>query len=326
MEVTYHAESTDASPNDGLLPGQQDHELACRLYEQGRYQEALFLLNRAILQRETSERWNDWATIQTAFSNTPLAEKAYHRALWLDPHNSQAALNLGLMLAAMQRVVEALPFLETGSARASEPQRAIAKAVRDICRASIPPTPQPSVTPPHLGGHCNVTHLDAGVLEFLIEKFSIQSMIDVGCGPGGMVHLAKRKGLRALGVDGDPQVRKLSGLNSSDLLLHDFTQGPLTIDDVFDLAWSVEFLEHVEDRFQENYMSLFQRAKYVFCTAAPPGKPGIHHVNCRTSEYWIDVFRRYGLHYDPETTESLRQVSTMQREFARETGLFFIRG
>ena len=93
------------------------------------------------------------ATIQSVFSITQLAEKAYHRAVRLDPDNSQTALNIGLMLAAMQRVVEALPFLEMGCARVSEPQRAIAQAVLDICRASIPPTPQSSVSPPHLGGH-----------------------------------------------------------------------------------------------------------------------------------------------------------------------------
>ena len=42
---------------------------------------------------------------------------------------------------------------------------------------------------------------------------------------------------------------------------------------------------------------LFSRCKYVVVTAAPPGQPGHHHVNCRPTEYWIDVFKKYGFEF-----------------------------
>jgi len=177
----------------------------------------------------------------------------------------------------------------------------------------------------HLGGHQGTTHVDEGVLDYLIRAFRIRSMLDLGCGPGAMIKLAKAKGLRALGVDGDPSVRVLSGLEPCDLIIHDFTQGPLEIAEEFDLAWSVEFLEHVEERFQMHYMRLLQQARFVFCTAAPPGKPGHHHVNCQDQEYWKRVFRKYGFVYDPKITSDLRRASTMEREFARETGMFYVR-
>ena len=50
--------------------------------------------------------------------------------------------------------------------------------------------------PAHLGGHDNETHLDNGVLDYMISKYKIESYVDVGCGPGGMVELAASKGLR----------------------------------------------------------------------------------------------------------------------------------
>jgi 2-polyprenyl-3-methyl-5-hydroxy-6-metoxy-1,4-benzoquinol methylase len=53
--------------------------------------------------------------------------------------------------------------------------------------------------PPHLGGHDNETHLDSGVLDYMIKKYKIESYLDVGCGPGGMVELAASKGLRVMG-------------------------------------------------------------------------------------------------------------------------------
>ncbi len=222
------------------------------------------------------------------------------------------------------RPSEALPFLDLCADSADEQQRSHALAIREECIESAPAKLHSPATPPHLGGHCNVSHIDEGVLDYLIDKFQIRSILDIGCGPGGMVRLAKAKGLRALGVDGDPQVRELSGLGSTDLIIHDFTKGPLHLEERFDLVWSVEFLEHVEERFQENYMPLFRQGKYVFSTAAPPGKPGTHHVNCREVDYWREVFRRHHLLYDHHTAETLRSVSTMPREFVRETGMFFL--
>ena len=43
---------------------------------------------------------------------------------------------------------------------------------------------------------------------YLTEKFGIKSFLDIGCGPGGMVQLAAWRGLDAMGIDGDWEVRK----------------------------------------------------------------------------------------------------------------------
>jgi SAM-dependent methyltransferase len=180
-------------------------------------------------------------------------------------------------------------------------------------------------TPAHLGGHFGVTHVDEAVLDAIIERFHVSSMIDIGCGPGGMVRLAQQRGLRAVGVDGDPQVRGFLNLPPSAFLIHDFQSGPLELDASFDLAWSVEFLEHVEEQFQVNYMTAFRLARYVFCTAAPEGKYGHHHVNCRSLAYWQEIFRSHGFVFDEPTSLFLRRVSALPREFIRETGMFFRR-
>jgi SAM-dependent methyltransferase len=176
-----------------------------------------------------------------------------------------------------------------------------------------------SKTPPHLGGHLNITHLDEGALDYFIKNFGVKSFLDIGCGPGGMLKLAKEKGLSVLGIDGDPAVEQ------SGTLLHDFTVGEVPINGDFDLAWSTEFLEHVDEKYQANYMAAFRHAKYVFVTAAPPGKNGHHHVNCRDREYWIAAFARYGFRFDTEATEVVKAASTMKREFVRNTGMFFVR-
>lgn len=171
----------------------------------------------------------------------------------------------------------------------------------------------------HLGGHLGITHVDEGALNYFISEFKIKSFLDIGCGPMGMVHLAKQKGLYALGIDGDPALNF-----SENFLKHDFTTGELVLDQKFDLAWSVEFLEHIEEKYINNFMATFKLCKFVFITHALPGKPGHHHVNCQPPEYWINVFQKNNFEFEVNTTSTLKNVSTMKREFAKTTGKFFI--
>lgn len=173
----------------------------------------------------------------------------------------------------------------------------------------------------HLGGHCNRTHLDEGVLNYMIDKFHVKSFLDIGCGPGGMVELALSKNLDCLGIDGDPLVERNIDKN---FVLHDFCQTSYTANKKFDLVWSCEFVEHVEEIYQQNYLKTFELGQHVVLTFAPPGTPGYHHVNCQPFEYWIEVFNKAGFFYDKNITEEIRSASTMRRNFIRSNGLYFV--
>lgn len=182
-------------------------------------------------------------------------------------------------------------------------------------------------TPPHLGGHQGVTHVDRGALEFMQTLDEIKTMVDVGCGPGGQVELARSMGIDAIGIDGDP------ALPDSDWLIrHDFTMGTperylvKNGDEsaMHDMAWSVEFLEHVDEKHLDGVFQVFARCRWVVMTAAPPGKGGHHHVNCRDWLYWLNQFEQYGLRMIAIDTIDIRESSTMKREFMREHGLVFM--
>jgi len=100
------------------------------------------------------------------------------------------------------------------------------------------------------------------------------------------------------------------------------TKGPIQLEP-FDLGWSVEFLEHVEQRFIPNFMAAFQSCLWVVCTHAPPGKKGHHHTNTQDDDYWVEVFQRNGFSFSEEETFVVRRISSMKREFMRTTGLVF---
>ncbi len=169
----------------------------------------------------------------------------------------------------------------------------------------------------HLGGHCNITHIDKTTLNFLKNKFSIKSMIDIGCGPGGQVEYATSIGIRSLGIDGDPNLKIYE---DKKYIKHDFTKGSIDIEH-FDLAWSVEFVEHVEKIYILNFMNVFKECNFACITHALPGEGGKHHVNCQASEYWIDIFHGHGFYFEEKITKQIRELSKMK--FMKKTGLFF---
>lgn len=177
--------------------------------------------------------------------------------------------------------------------------------------------------PIHLGGHFNVCHIDQGIIEFAIKKFKIKSFLDIGCGTGGMIEKSIENNLNSFGIDGDFSIAR-NDILIDKILIHDYTKGISNLNKKFDMVWSCEFLEHVEEKYIENYMPDFKLGKHIFITFAPVGKSGHHHVNCKSENYWIDKFEKHGFMFDLLSTLSARKESTMHRDFFRKQGLVFL--
>lgn len=171
-------------------------------------------------------------------------------------------------------------------------------------------------TPAHLGGHLNMTHVDEGSLLWIRKIYPKgKTLIDIGCGPGWQVDLANKLDFFALGVDGDS--------NCNPDILHDFTIGKAPVNKNFDIAWSVEFLEHVEEKYIDNFLPLFAQCNIAFCTASP-SRSGYHHVNPQKQEYWIEKFNNYKMIFSEKLSNEFRLASTMKRNFIRERGMVFV--
>lgn len=191
---------------------------------------------------------------------------------------------------------------------------------------------EPIPIPAHLGGSYaegDSNTICHDVFGYLIVKFGLKSMIDIGCGHGHAMEWFSRFLVHAIGFDGDPNAinnHKLPG----HAFLHDFTLGEpssevLHPDARYDLAWSAEFLEHVEEKYMANYMAVFRRCKYAVVTHAMPDQVGHHHVNCQTSEYWIQKFAEAGFIYSPSETAFLRATDRWNAGWGRKTLMFFER-
>ena len=87
------------------------HDEAIAAFHQGRSSDALRLLQQLLEAGETSELWNDWAAVQLALGDTERAEAGFSRALELDPDNTDATINLGVLLLSRGDSTRALPLL-----------------------------------------------------------------------------------------------------------------------------------------------------------------------------------------------------------------------
>lgn len=147
-----------------------------------------------------------------------------------------------------------------------------------------------------------------------IDTYRVESVIDVGCGDGAVLDWFHERGIKAVGIDGYPQQHPA-------VVLHDYTLGPLTIS-AADLAWSNEFVEHVEPRHVGHFMATFKAARVVMVTHALPGQPGHHHVNCRDDDWWIVCFVNHGFGFDAGATDLARKLAPPDSYF-RRSGLVF---
>jgi len=163
-------------------------------------------------------------------------------------------------------------------------------------------------TPAHLGGsHTNQPDFYTwlpDIWERLLLDYNIRSVLDLGCGAGFSTRWFQERGMRVLGIEGDPAA--LAVRRCDYIATHDFTLGPFTPIDTYDLAWCAEFVEHVEAKFMRNWMATLLKCRYVCMTFARPGQGGHHHVNEQDEPYWLERFNQAGFDHLSEETARMR--------------------
>jgi SAM-dependent methyltransferase len=191
----------------------------------------------------------------------------------------------------------------------------------------------------HLGGYIrastspapsglNIEHGDPAtwnpsLWRWAYDALGVRSVLDVGCGEGHSAAFFERLGCDVCGIDGSRQAKRDTVI-TGEHIVHDHRNGPYTPVRRFDLVWSCEFVEHVEEQYLPNFLATFEAARrYVMITYAEPGQGGWHHVNCQTANYWISVMDRIDFRFDEELTQLSRGVA--EPGHYRDKGLVFER-
>lgn len=143
--------------------------------------------------------------------------------------------------------------------------------------------------------HNKESHTVSGAycaLEKLLPKLGgdATSLLDVGCGVGTWLEAASQlgiddlKGLEGGELDGKTVYRSGS-IECVDL------RKPFRLGRKFDLLLCLEVAEHLEEIYADDLISsLVAHSDKILFSAAVPGQPGQHHVNCQWPSYWQKKF------------------------------------
>lgn len=165
----------------------------------------------------------------------------------------------------------------------------------------------------HLGGFTEIDMqgISPAVWKYIVEEWTVQSILDVGCGRGISTSWFYTHGVRTECVEGSHDAITQSMLPNKELITeHDFSRGPWWPATTFDAIWSVEFLEHVNIHNHFNYISTFRKAAILLVTSSHWG--GWHHVEVHQDEWWIRKYESYGFKYDAKLTQEIRSVATKE--------------
>jgi hypothetical protein len=181
-----------------------------------------------------------------------------------------------------------------------------------------------SLRRPDLGGnlrHGDIHTWSPRFWRYLVERFAISSVLDVGCGEGHAVNFFHKLGLVAHGIDGLIENVKRA---ITPVALHDLTLGPYVMP--VDLAWSCEVAEHIQPDYVDHFVNTLANGRVVAMTHAVPGQGGHHHVNCQPPEYWIGKLRAKGYSLSPDG-DIFREIAGREEtwNYFGRTGLVFVR-
>ncbi len=168
---------------------------------------------------------------------------------------------------------------------------------------------------PHVGGNIlegDPCTFSPNVWDYVIQRFAISSVMDLGSGMGYASQYFHKKGMKVLAVDGM--------IENCQKAIFPTIHLDLTVTKAIakvDLVHCQEVVEHIEERYLDNLLSSLSCGKFILMTHAHPGQGGYHHVNEQPTEYWVTNLSKYNC-------EVLIEDSNRIRKIAADEGAIFL--
>lgn len=175
----------------------------------------------------------------------------------------------------------------------------------------------------HLGGN----HLEGDpytfaprVWDYLVDRFGIKSVLDLGSGMGYAASYFYRKGLQVVAIEGlaENVEHAIYPTVQIDLTEH-FVKANV------DLVHCQEVVEHIEEKYIDNLLTSLANGKFILMTNALPNQGGFHHVNEQPIEYWVQQMARYNCHVLAEDTNRIRGLADQEgARYLAKTGTLYV--
>ena len=158
----------------------------------------------------------------------------------------------------------------------------------------------------HAESKYNTKHILSAFAYFGIPS----SFLDVGCGDGTMVNIARKLGVEAYGID------QLVQPDWPTYFFHHNLVDAFRLPEPVDMVFCTEVAEHIHESAHSTLMDTLienmksgSQARLIF-TAAHPGQDGTGHVATRSAFYWRTEFTARGLTFHRIDTINLALLWT----------------
>lgn len=137
------------------------------------------------------------------------------------------------------------------------------------------------------------------IIQEILEHFSPQSVIDVGCWLWTFVKVLQDKWIDAYGVDGARVEQDKLFIDQEYFIERDLEKYQ-TFEQRYDLALSLEVAEHLSDKSAKDFVkTLTSSSDYIVFSAALPNQWWQNHLNEQKPEYREKIFNDEGyIFYD----------------------------
>lgn len=152
----------------------------------------------------------------------------------------------------------------------------------------------------------NVKHYMCICALFGIPK----KLLDVGCGTGAMVAIARKMGTEAYGIDAHKH-QNVGWIYQHDLT-EPFSMAEKNLPSQVPMVVSIEVAEHIpkskHDIFCDTIANHLMTQGILVFTSAVPGQGGEEHVGIEQPTYWRSKFHNRGIGYREDMTAALAML------------------
>jgi SAM-dependent methyltransferase len=145
-----------------------------------------------------------------------------------------------------------------------------------------------------------------------LQIMGCQSVFEFGSGLGFFLSACQRIGLyNYVGYDINPYEREFAISKGIDLDRYLLPKGNFKVKGKYDAIYSTEVFEHMTDAELNKVMPVLYNAcnKYFYFTSTPyaSANPAWDiewgHINLKSKEEWIELFKKYGFDYLQDATD-----------------------
>jgi hypothetical protein len=155
----------------------------------------------------------------------------------------------------------------------------------------------------------------ASIAKLIFKTYQPKTIVEFGCGPGHLTRELDKLNIHVTAIDGfsSPDFNNTQRITFTKVDLNDQKAlEQFLANKKFDLAVCTEVGEHLEPSSSAHLIKyLTQSAGVVIFSAAVPGQGGHGHINCRSREFWHDLFANNGFRLIDSFRKNLRDNETL---------------